>query len=87
MYRLSQGTNKNIGKSSIPLFLLKGNEIRRYFFMQILLEKLLLVLVATGVITKYIAIGFIGMMLIQLISYRKFNFNIYKTLLKKFEQA
>ena len=55
--------------------------------MPILLEKLLLVLVATGVITKYIAIGFIGMMFIQLISYRKFNFNIYKTLLRKFEQA
>lgn len=30
--------------------------------MQILLEKLLLVLVATGVITKYIAIGFIESM-------------------------
>lgn len=50
-----------------------------------LLEKLLLVLIATGVITKYIAIGFIAFMLIQLISYRIFNMNIYKTLLRKIE--
>ena len=55
--------------------------------MQILLEKLLLVLIATGVITKYMIIGFTAFMFIQLVSYRLFNFNIYKTLLKKFDQA
>lgn len=55
--------------------------------MQILLEKLLVVLVATGVMTKYIAIGLSILMLIQLISYRIFNFNIYKTILKKFERS
>lgn len=55
------------------------------FFMGILIEKLLLVLIATGVLAKYIAIGFIVIMLIQLISYRILNFNIYKTLLRKME--
>lgn len=53
--------------------------------MGILLEKLLLVLIATGVVTKYIMIGFTALMFIQLISFRLFNFNIYKTLLNKLE--
>lgn len=53
--------------------------------MGILIEKLLLVLISTAVITKCIAIGFIAIMLTQLISYRIFNFNIYKTLLRKIE--
>jgi hypothetical protein len=53
--------------------------------MQILLEKLLVVLIATGVVTKYMIIGFTAFMFIQLISYRLFNFNIYKTILKKME--
>ena len=53
--------------------------------MPILLEKLLLVLIATGVITKYITIMFIALMLIQLISYRVFKVNLYKNLLGKFE--
>lgn len=44
----------------------------------------------TGVFTMclliaYAVIGFIGAMLIQLVSYRVFNFNIYKTILKRLE--
>lgn len=52
-----------------------------------ILEKLLLTLVATLEFSKYIVIGFIVLMFIQLISYRVFKFNIYKTVLKKFMEV
>ena len=53
--------------------------------MEILLEKLLLVFISTGVIATYIIMGIAILMFVQLISYRIFRINPYKRLLKRFE--
>jgi len=50
-----------------------------------ILEKLLLVLLSTGVITIYITAGIAILMFIQLISYRVLGINLYKRLLRKLE--
>lgn len=39
------------------------------------------------ILALYTIIGFIATMFIQLISYRVFKFNIYKTVLKKFMEV
>ena len=44
------------------------------------MENLIIILFDLLLWTGYIAIGFIGALLIQLISYRIFNFNLYKWL-------
>lgn len=48
-------------------------------------ESLITIIFTMGLLIFYIFIGFIGAMLIQLISYRVFKFNIYKKLIKALE--
>lgn len=45
-----------------------------------MLEKLITVLFSLGLVGMYLAIAFIAAVVIQLISYRVFNFNLYKFL-------
>lgn len=52
-----------------------------------LILKLIIVVISSLKVITYIGIGFIGIMLIQLISYRVFHFNIYKTLVRKFMEV
>lgn len=54
------------------------------FFMGIL-ESIITGLFIITMLALYAIIGFIGLMFIQLISYRIFNFNIYKNLMKMLE--
>lgn len=54
------------------------------FFMGIL-ESIITGLFIITMLVLYAIIGFIGLMFIQLISYRIFNFNIYKNLMKMLE--
>lgn len=56
------------------------------FFMGIL-ESIITGLFIIILLALYAIIGFIGLMFIQLISYRVFHFNIYKTVLKKFMEV
>lgn len=44
------------------------------------MENLIILLFDIGLVTIYSIVGIIGVFLIQLISYRVFNFNIYKFL-------
>ena len=44
------------------------------------MEKLAIMLFDLGLISIYLLIGFIGLMIVQLISYKIFNFNLYKNL-------
>lgn len=52
-----------------------------------LIEGIITGLFIITILALYIFIGFIGAMFIQLISYRVFHFNIYKTVLKKFMEV
>lgn len=57
-----------------------------YFFMG-LIESIITGLFIITILALYTIIGFIGLMFIQLISYRVFKFNIYKTILRKFMEV
>lgn len=52
-----------------------------------ILESIITGLFIITLLALYTIIGFIGLMFIQLISYRVFHFNIYKTVLKKFMEV
>lgn len=49
-----------------------------------LIESLITGLFIIVILAIYAIIGFIGLMFIQLVSYRVFKFNIYKKILRKF---
>ena len=57
-----------------------------YFFMG-LIESIITGLFIITILALYTIIGFIGLMFIQLVSYRVFKFNIYKTILRKFMEV
>ena len=57
-----------------------------YFFMG-LIESIITGLFIITLLALYTIIGFIGLMFIQLVSYRVFKFNIYKKILRKFMEA
>lgn len=46
------------------------------------MERLLILLIDVGVFSVSLLVGIITLLLIQLVSYRIFKFNIYKTILK-----
>lgn len=50
-----------------------------------ILEFLITTIFTLGLLMFYLFIGFIGAMLIQLISYRIFKINIYKKIMKALE--
>ncbi len=50
-----------------------------------ILESIITGLFIITLLALYTIIGFIGAMIIQLVSFRVFKFNMYKTLLRKFE--
>lgn len=52
-----------------------------------LIESIITGLFIITLLALYTIIGFIGLMFIQLISYRVFKFNIYKTILRKFMEV
>lgn len=56
------------------------------FFMGIL-ESIITGLFIIILLALYAIIGFIGLMFIQLVSYRVFKFNIYKKILRKFMEV
>lgn len=68
--------------SSVLEKYLKG----RYIFME-LIEILITGMFTVGLLITYTIISFIVVMLIQLISYRVLNFNIYQNLLRKFMEV
>jgi hypothetical protein len=57
-----------------------------YFFMG-LIESIITGLFIIILLALYTIIGFIGLMFIQLISYRVFKFNIYKKIFRKFMEV
>jgi len=57
-----------------------------YFFMG-LIESIITGLFIIILLALYTIIGFIGLMFIQLVSYRVFKFNIYKKILRKFVEV
>lgn len=52
-----------------------------------MVESIITGLFIITILALYTIIGFIGAMFIQLISYRVFKFNIYRTVLKKFMEV
>ena len=46
------------------------------------MENILMLLINIALVIGYVMIGFIAFMMIQLISYRVFKFNLYKKLVK-----
>lgn len=52
-----------------------------------LIESLITGLFIIGILAIYAIIGFIGLMFIQLISYRVFKVNLYKKIIRKFMEV
>lgn len=52
-----------------------------------LMESIITGLFIITLLALYTIIGFIGLMFIQLVSYRVFKFNIYKKILRKFMEV
>ena len=69
--------------------LLEKNKLiwKRLIFFMGLIESLITGLFIITILAIYAIIVFIGLMFIQLISYRVFKFNIYKKILRKFMEV
>jgi hypothetical protein len=72
---------------NMDMSLIQVQNLKEAYFFMGLIESIITGLFIIILLALYTIIGFIGLMVIQLVSYRVFKFNIYKKILRKFVEV